>query len=239
MEQQIRAKYNELKAIAPAGKEFRTWLSESNLWGWLYTDYIIQGQKVSRAAVADMCSGVIRGDVPLANYAFAERCKTLHSDMQADISMHSAPSLKLFKRWMNILFDDISYRKTNPVVYEYGLIPCHFHSIDEELDRVFREYIKSEADPVDALAMLFLNVLKVYPYEEESVDAAMAVMLYCFETMEIPVPEFSANEEEFGTLVKDYMDKGQSKPFRDMFKRSVYNRLDAVVNLAKQAKEND
>lgn len=239
MEQQISAKLNELKALAPENREYKTWLAESNLWGWLYTDYKLQGQKISRAAVVDMFNGIIREDIPLANYAFAQKLKTLYSDMQAELTMRSAPSIKLFKRWMKILYGDIPYRKSNPVVFEYGLIPCHFQSIEEELDRVIKEYVQSDGSPIDDIALLFLNILKIYPYEEESVDAAMVMALYCLEGLAFPIPELAVSEEEFGELVTAYMDKGRCEAFCDMFKRCVYNRLDAVLLVAKQAKEND
>lgn len=239
MEQQINAKLNELKALAPENREYKTWLAESNLWGWLYTDYKIQGQKVSRAAVVDMFNGVIREDIPLANYDFAQRCKALYSDMQEDLSMRSAPNQKMLKRWMNILFGDIRFRKCNPVIFEFGLIPCHYQFIEEELDNVIKEYVQCGGDQIEAVAMLFLKILRIYPYEEESVGAAMVMALYCLEGLGLPIPEIPLSEEEFCELITAYMDKGQSQPFCDMFKRCVFNRLDAVLMLAKQAKENE
>ena len=239
MEQEISSKLDELRKLLPENREFRVWLSESNLWSWLYSGFRIQGQAVSKSAVVDMYNGVIREDVPLSNYSFVQKYRALYLDMQTELSMRSAPDIKLFRRWLDMLYEGVVYRKNNPVVFEFGLIPCHFSSIEEELEKAFRAFVQSDKDPVEASAMLFLDIVKIYPFEEESIDAAMTVLLYCLEGFGFPIPELSVNEEEFGNLMRAYMDKGNAEPFCSMLERSVYNRLDAVIMLAKHTKENE
>jgi len=239
MEQQIKSKIKELNSLSISGSEFKQWLSESSLWNWVYSDFRITGQSVSKAAVADLCKGIIREDVPLSNYGYVQSCKELYLDMQSDLSMGALPDLKLFMRWMDMITDGADFRKSNPVVFEYGLIPCHFNEIKTELTEAFKRCFNSSESPITSLGKLFLDIVKIYPYDENSVDAAMVVLLYCLMRLKLPFPELSVSEGEFGELMKAYMDKGDSTPFIDMLYRCIYNRLDAVVMIAKQAKENE
>lgn len=239
MEQEIFQKLNELKAINLENAEFKQWLGNSNMWGWLYSQFKIQGQAISKPAVVDLLAGTIREDVPLSCYGFVQGFREMHKDMQSDIAMNTSPNTKQFKRWAGMLCPDANPRKTNPVVFEYGLIPCHFNSIDSELDAAFKKYTMSKLPGITSACILFLDVIKVYPFDEETIDMAMSVLLYCIESMGIPVPELSVGEEEFGKMISLYMDHEDYLPFTQMLQRCIYNRLDAVIMLAKQAKENE
>lgn len=239
MQQNINEKLRQLSELKPENSEFRQWLADSNLWSWLYSQFRIQGQNISKAAVVDLVNGTIREDVPLSCYGFVQGFKEMHTDMKSDLDMGITPNLKQFKRWAALACPDAKWRRNNPVVFEYALIPCHFNSIDDELEAAFRQYVTSRLPGTVAAAKLFLDIVKVFPIEEESVDMAMAVLLYCIESMGLPVPELSVTEEEFGKMISVYMDHEDYLPFADMLQRSLYNRLDAVVMIARQVKENE
>lgn len=239
MESEIFQKLDELKAMDPQNPEFKQWLKNSNLWGWLYSQFKVQGQAISKPAVVDLLAGNIREDVPLSCYGFVQGFKDMHKDMQSDIAMNTSPNPKQFRRWTQMLCPEAEQRKTNPVVFEYGLIPCHFNSIDSELDAAFKKYNTSKLSDITAACVLFLDIIRIYPFDDETVDMAMSALLYCLEGMGIPLPELSVGEDEFGRLISAYMDHGDHLPFTDMLQRCIYNRIDAVLMLAKQAREQE
>jgi hypothetical protein len=238
MEQEIKSKQEELANLKTDSRELRKWVEDSNLWSWVYTVFRINGQKLSKPAVVDMLKGSIREDVPLSCYSYVQRYKQMHSDMFGELSMQSTPTLKLFKRWTEILIGSCEFRKENPVVYEIGLIPCHFNEIEEQLNEAFKTFASSGGGPVQA-AKLFLQIVKTYPFEEDTIDMAGAVLMYCIEAASLPVPELSVNEEEFYRLLMPYMNNGDAVPFTDMLLRCLYNRLDTVILVSKQAIENE
>ncbi len=234
----IKSKREELAGLKNDNRELRKWVEDSNLWSWVYTMFRINGQKLSKPAVVDMLQGSIREDVPLSCYGYAQRYKQMHLDMFGDLSMQSTPSLKLFKRWTEILTGSCEFRSNNPVIYEIGLIPCHFNEIEKQLEEVFKAYASSAGTPGQA-ARLFLQIVKIYPFREDTIDMAGAVLMYCIEAAGFPVPELPVNEEEFYRLLTPYMDHDDDAPFTDMFLRSLYNRLDAIILVTKQAIENE
>ena len=54
-----------------------------------------------------------------------------------------------------------------------------------------------------------------------------------------PVPELSVGDIEYNKMLAKYADDLDRSEFVSMLSRSVYNRLDTVLNLARQAGEKD
>ena len=235
----VEAKFKEYKENIPQNHDFRFWFAKSNLWGWIYSCFIAQGQNISKPCVVDLLDGTLRDEAPLSCYSFVQAFKEISKDMQEEVSMQASPSSNLYKRWARMLGCE-EYRRTNPVVYEFGLIPCHFNAINEELDDAFKRYKLSKQDSLEAAVILFLDLIKIYPFEDESVDMAFIMLMYCLYVLGYPIPELGLKEGEFNSLVTLYMSESESyEEFYNQFLKSLYNRLDSVVLFEKQALEQE
>jgi len=237
MEEKIKAKLNEIRQNFPSNVQFKQWLLTSNLWNWIYSSFKCQGQNVTKSMVVDLVDGKLIDDIPLNCYSFVQGLKDVYKDMQAEINMQSDINLKLFVRWGELLGISTK-RKSNPVVYEYGIIPCHFNSIDEELALAFKKYSLSSRTIADA-ADLFLSVIRIYPYDEDSIDMAFVAISYVLMLCGYPLPELLISEGEFENMIKEYMNDNNCAAVYSLFERCVYNRLDTVLMLEKQAKEQE
>ena len=241
---QIKVKKAELDAIVAAHPELSEWIEQSDLWCGLYSIFRISGQRVSKDSVVAMAAGELRGDVPLSSYAFVKSYKDVYSDMSICLAMGAVPDLKLVNRWAGMITgrDDQTpgeglYRLNNPVVYEWELIPVHFRTIREELEKLFRiaASIRDPEDPLDKAAYVHLELNKLYPYGEDTAAVSAAVLMYYLRQLGLPVPELSANDVEYNQMVTDYVVNSNREPFTDMLGRSVYNRLESVLTIARQA----
>ena len=154
----VETKQKEFKENFPKNLEFKSWFSKSNLWGWIYSAFVVQGQVISKPAIVDLVEGTLRDTVPLSCYSFVSAFKSIYADMLEENMMQSSPSTKLYLRWASLLGCE-EFRKNNPVVYELGLIPCHFYSINQELDYAFKRYATSELNPLEAATILFLDLI--------------------------------------------------------------------------------
>lgn len=239
MQEKIETKLKEYKDNFPKNQSFKTWLSKSNLWSWIYSVFRVQGQKVSKPCIVDLLEGTLRDEAPLSCYSFVQSFKEVTKDMGEESLMQSSPSVKLYKRWAEMM-SCRAYRKSNPVVFEFGLIPCHFNTIDEELEKAFKKFALSKNLWIEKCVVLFLDLIKIYPYEEESIDMAMIMLMYCLICKGCPIPELSVSQEEFNSLIAPYMDEKEDfTAFLNMFEKCIYNRLDAVVIFEKQALEQE
>jgi len=244
----ILQKKAELAANLPKNAEFRVWTEQSDMWCWLYSLFRIMGRRVSKSSVVAMLAGELRDDVPLSLYAFVKNYKDVYYDMKSSLSMHDTLDLKMLNRWAGMLLDkDCSaperslYRTNNPIVYEWELIPSHFREIREQLTGVLRTaaQIKDPEDPVDKAAYVHLEINRLYPYGEDTIIVSSAALLYQIMELGLPVPELSVGDIEYNKMIVKYVEDQDRSAFTDMLSRSIYNRLDAVLSIARQAGERD
>ena len=241
---QIKEKKSELDRLAGSHPELGQWIEQSGLWCWLYSYFRMSGQRISKDSVVAMSAGELKEDVSLSSYAFVKACKDVYSDMGISLSMGAVPDPRLVNRWAGMMTgrDDRNpgqglYRQNNPVVYEWDLIPVHFRTLNEELAQLFRTAasMSDPEDPLDRAAFVHLELNRLYPYGDDTTAVSAAVLMYYVRQLGLPLPELSANDVEYNGMVAEYVEKSNREPFKDMLERSVYNRLEAVLTLARQA----
>jgi len=242
----IAQKQTELARCMPKDPEFSAWLVQSDLWSWAYSFLRIQGERVSKSSVVAALSGQLKDDVPLSLYAFLSRYKGVYQDMKTSLAMGLNLDLRMLNRWAGMLTgrDDsvpekTLYRSNNPIIYEWELIPVHFREIKEELSSVLRTAAaaKHPADPLDKAAYVHLEIDRLYPYGEDTALVSSAALLYELMQLGLPAPELSVGDVEYNKMIAKYAEDRNRSAFTDMLSRSVYNRLEAVLTLARQAKD--
>ncbi len=240
----IDSKLKELKDNFPSHPEFRNWMQQSDQWSWIYSILRIRGEKVHKTAVVKMIQGSLSDEIPLYAYSLAERFKKVYQDMVGYISMSTDLELRMVCRWAKMLLgmdlsesDDSIFRKSRGVVYEWDLIP----EPEEMVPDIFKELIKKynyadrTPDPLERAVRLHLDMNRLYPFGEETTFISMTVLMFSLLEMGYPLPQLSVGDREYNTLMTQYIENGDTWPFLDMLERSVYNRIEAALSLAKQA----
>ena len=244
----IRQKKAQLDAAMPSNPEFKSWIEQSDLWCWIYSMFRISGQRLSKSSVVAVVAGELRDDVPLSAYAFVKNYKDVYFDMKSCLAMGADLDIKMLDRWAGMLLDrpcsepaGTLYRQNNPIIYEWELIPPHFREIRERLTEILRtaSQIKNPADPLDKAAYVHLEIDRLYPYGEDTAFVSGAALMYLILKLGLPVPELSVGDIEYNKMIAKYADDLDRSDFVSMLSRSVFNRLDAVLNLAKQAGDKD
>ncbi len=250
MQQLIEQKVQELKENFPENPEFRSWLSKSDIWGWIHGAFRVEGRAIAREAAVDLVEGRIREEMPLSSYAFVQNYRDVYSDMKSCIHMQTSLTPELICRWAKMLQglpedtpDEALFRKNRAIVYEWELIPVEEDKVRSGLKSLVKQYNRSMETrtiaPLERAAIFHLELLKLYPFGAETPTTALAVLMFCLLQQELPIPELTVDDRAYNSLVADFVDSGNAEPFARMLERSVYNRLETVVSLAKQAKENE
>ena len=248
MTELINQKLKELKDIFPSNPEFRSWMQQSDLWSWIYSILRIRGEKVHKTAVVKMIQGDLSDEIPLYAYALADRFRNVYQDMTAYISMSTDLELRMVCRWAKMLLgmdlsvpDSEVFRKNCNVVYEWELIPEPEDRVPEDFAAILKRYKLAglSADPLARAAELHLEMNRLYPFGDETTLFSMAVLMFSLLELGYPLPQLSVADREYNMLMADYVEKRDPRPFKEMLERSVYNRLDAVVTLARQAAETE
>jgi len=208
-------------------KEFRTWLKESDLWMALYTCFRVQGIEMGKKELVDVLDGKLIENLPLEIYGFSQSFQALFKEMKASVGMQESLNTRLFKRFYGILYDEEGFRRDNPVIFKWGYVPPHFNSIEEELDKLFKLLDKINS-PIDRAIAVHLGIIKIFPYAYKSPVMACVAMYYELMLCDIPLPSFTADNEEYDKIIKKYLSDNFDE-FSEMFERSQINRLESVM----------
>ena len=244
MTEAISEKLAQIKARRPADPEFKKWLEQSDLWCWMYSLYRITGRRISRSTVATVLEGEFRDDIALVDYAFAGYCRDMYADMRGYLSMDADLDARMLSRWAGMISspqgphqEGTFYRLNNPIVYEWELIPPHFREIGSMADGLLRSLqpIEKQSAPIDAAGRLHLELDRLYLFGEDTIMLSMAALFYLFRKLGLPFPELSATDTEYNKMTARYLETRDSSDFTGMLERSIYNRLDSILDLLKQA----
>ncbi|MBQ4505923.1 MAG: Fic family protein [Firmicutes bacterium] len=236
----LDAKIEEYRRIGADNPELKRWIRESGLWYWLYGILRVRGVNISREQILSILAGELSEDLPLELYSYVHSWAALYADMQLSAGMQTLPDLKLLARWHSMLYgSDPQFRKRNPVVYVWGFVPCHFNDIGKQLTELFRENAHDghKLHFMDRAIRLHMEFLRIYPFEEDNVSLAGALMLYTLLLEGIPAAGFTVGEEDYDILVRKYLSGEDENAFREMFLRSMEHRIESVTELCRKAKD--
>ena len=251
MFEMINKKAGELKALNPSNPEFKKWVDQSNLWYWLYFDLTMQGIKVTKRQVADVLAGQLLEDAPMEVYGYIHRFAAIYRDMKSYILMKSNLTPNMLDKWCSDLFPETDEegnpkpvrRTSTSAIYEWGHIPPHFRELNERMVSLLRacDRQRFEGNYMDRLTQLYAGLLYIYPYGDRSPIMAGIALIYSLLEEGLPVPGLPVGEQEYNSLVAEYMEHGNFEPLESMLERSIYNRLEEVYQaaLAVSEEEND
>lgn len=246
MYQQLEEKLKEQQALFPKHPEFRTWLSQSDLWNWIYSAFRIKGEPLSKTVVVDMLNGKIREDIQLSSYAFAQATQNVYKDMKNYIQMQTTLEPEMIYRWAKMLMgidlkenDDLLLRENEPLVYEWELITIDHNEIKEKLNQIVKEYNSSvkTGDVFACIAKLHLQLNRLYAFGENTALLSLAVLMFTLLEHDYFMPELPVDDREYNRIVAKYFDDDSLEDFYSMLCRSEFNRLEAIINLSREAKE--
>ena len=243
----IEGKLKELRDDFPSNPEFRTWMQQSDQWSWIYSILRIRGEKVHKTAVAKMIQGSLSEEISLHSYAMADNFRNVYQDMVSYISMSTDLELKMVCRWTKMLLrmdqsvpDNDIFRKNRNVVYEWDLIPEPEENVPGRFTELIKEYKLAgidKKDPLKRAVKLHMEINRLYPFGEETTLISMSVLMFSLLELGYPLPQLSLDDREYNKIMAEYIENGSTDTFKDVLEKSIYNRLDAAVNLAKQAVE--
>ncbi len=239
MKELIAEKLDEYRSIRSRDPQLRKWLKDSDLWYWLYTVLRLMGRPLTRQQIVMMLEGKLDESLPLDLYGFVHGCAAVYKDMEECIQMQSSPDLRLLRRWYAMASgSECSLRDTNQVVYQWNYVPPHFRELPQALSRALKKAssIRGE-DPAAAAAENVIEFLSLYPFCEDSIVMAGFMVMYEFIEADIPIPSLTVGEREFNEMIASCLGGESPERLTGVFERSLLNRLEAVLQVCRQAVE--
>ena len=82
------------------------------------------------------------------------------------------------------------------------------------------------------------SVINIYAYGQDSVTMALLASAYALLQAGIPLPSYPVSEDEYRRLMSACINDGDEAPFCNMHYRSLVNRLETVIQVYREALEN-
>ena len=239
MKELLNEKLKAYRELGPVLPEARKWLEDSNLWMLLYTVLCQRGVRVEKKTLVDILSGRIMEDVNIDLYGFCFRLRDVYKDMISSVEMQATLNTKMLDGWYEDLLEPEGpvHRRDNAGVYDIGFIPCHYSEISERMDHLFRA-MDSVSDGALKAAELQMGIINIYAYGQDTITMALLAAAYALLQAGIPLPSYPVSEDEYRRLMSACINDGDEAPFCNMHYRSLVNRLETVIQVYREALEN-
>lgn len=123
------------------------------------------------------------------------------------------------------------FRTTNPVLHHINYVPPHFHSINDNVEKLLIWYYGEgrRLNPVLRATVLHCAMIAVYPFEKFTEAAARLTLNYELMLRGYPMISFGISEQDYYQMLEHYIVKQDVGPFYDMVLKSLDNRLNMLL----------
>ena len=225
-------------------------IAKTNIIDLVQTTMRLEGSVLNRNMIEKIFMGEWYEEVPLHDHIKVQYQRQVVSEMNAMLGMGTELSMRTLMELYKVMTEEESeYRRDNPVIYEWDYVPCHPDEIEDKL-RLLMNWIACDgkqygkpnvleteemrANPNDFVlraAYLHNRFLAIYPYSERSTELARLIMYYYLMGKGYPLFVLNFSESEYNTAVAEYLNKGDIKPFYNGLMRSLYNKMDVLLQM--------
>ncbi len=237
MIREIRKKMVVLSNRSPFPHQTKEYINHIERVDWIYMNVRLDGSPLTRQNVESILDGEIVPSGRIMDHIFIERLDKLRKYMYQFEGMRTSISSSLTGRFAGILGGDeeriCEYRKSTPTLMEYSYTPILPVEIPEKFERLLNIANRREEfdNPFMKAAQLHNGFLAIYPYGENDLTAARALMEYYLIEQGYPMVPLSLSETEYNMSFIHYLKTGDSTPLAEHLTKAVYDRLELMIQL--------
>jgi len=235
MLRELKQKQIILENRKPYSTGVREYIRELSLLDWTYSSMRLDGGVLSRAETEKILKGGFIENVSISDHILIERYGDLFKAVNYMLEMsHNLNKEMILKFNQKLTGKSVNaYRRDNPVLVSLSHNPPHFSEIDEQIDLLMNWFFSEdmESDPVKKAACLHMRLLEIYPFEEFTEATARAAMYYYLMENGLPVFEIVLREQEYNTVVMEYLKKENLRPFCMELEEGLFNKMEVLIQL--------
>ncbi|MBN7772938.1 Fic family protein [Clostridium aminobutyricum] len=235
MYQEILSKKKNLDSRKPYAPQMKEQIKKSELCEMIYTLLRLDGSNITKEQVVRILEGEFIVEATVSDHFIIKKyiqCLLFMDDL---LAMDSEISYKILEQFYEILSEGEGtvLRMSNPTLYTLDYNPPHW----KDIEHLLKEFIKwsyeeaAERNPLLRAAYLHNKLFEIYPFELYSEAVARLVMYYSLLRDGYPIFELRLSEREYNTAVMKYLNAGDIQPFYGALERSIYNRLDILLQM--------
>ncbi|MDD4389783.1 MAG: Fic family protein [Eubacteriales bacterium] len=235
MYREIKKKKLILDNRKPYSKEITKYLAELDVVDLAYTSFRLSGSSLTRNDITKIYRGEIITSAGLNEHARIEAYKNVLKEMNILAGRRYKLSEEVIVRLYRALTGkNPEPREGNPVIYEWSYNPPHWSEVgmrmDEMLERANTER-PGMTNYVLRASEIHNEFLAIYPLTDENEEMARLLFYYYLMIKKYSVFTLGFNEIEYNSSITKYLQDGDISRFSDMAERSLYERLEIMLQI--------
>ncbi len=235
MYREIKKKKLILDNRKPYKREAMWLIDEIRRIDWIYSSMKLDGSPLTKEAVERIYKGNFLTDISVKDHALISNYNEAISLAFEMADMGYYLSEKYMFRLLGILTGETEaeYRSNNPVLRMIGYNPPHFKEVDQQMEMLFLWLHSGEyqTNPIEKAAYLHNKIIEIYPYQIASEAMARMAAQYHLISNGLPPVLWNISEQEYYDALRLYLKNEDIKPIYDVLERSVFNKLEVMMQL--------
>lgn len=239
MFREIREKKAKLEGRKPFKPELQDQIYKMNAVDWAYSCLNLDGSRVTKEMVEKVVNGQFVVEATIEDHTLIERHEDTMKETLLLLEMDNDLNEKILERLCDRFMPDgeMEYRRGNPVVMTFGFNPVYSKDIKDQMTELFKwlysEDVSTEVNKNELLRGAYLHnrFIEIYPFEEYSEEMASIVLYYYLMQKGYPPFVMRFSQQEYFHAVTAYLKKNDIAPFYSCLERSLYNKLEVLLQL--------
>ncbi len=235
MYREIKKRKVILESRKPYDIEIVNYINEYNLTDCIYTSMKLDGSAITKEAVNKILRGEFVDNATLGDHVLIENYKNTVRSLYQMLDLKLSLDVKCIKKFYKVLSgeDEVEYRKTNPVLFQYDYNPPHPQDIEEQMNMMVQWLYRQEefSNPIEKAVHTHCRILEIYPFEKFTEAISRMAMNYILLSEGYPPVGITLSESEYNSAIVRYLKDEEIQPLYSSVERSVYNKLEIILQL--------
>lgn len=237
MMREIRKKRVILENRAPLPEHVRAFIKETELLDWLEMNLRLDGSNLTRENIKAVLDGEVMLGGRIMDHLLIERLRDLLVRLYGMTAMKQTTGEDVVRQIAGMVSgsDDkkIDWRKTTPVLRQYGFTPPLPSELPGKMQEFFRfaSMPDETENPFPKAAEIHDRFLKIYPLAENNEFTARALMEYHLITRGYPAVALRAGEQEYNRQIAQYVQRGMKTSFSQELLEETFDRFSLMIQL--------
>ena len=235
MFREIKQKQIILENRKPYSPQIREYITELDMSDWICSSLRLDGGVLTKPQIQKILKGELLIDVALSLHTLVEGHCNAYKYANDLLEMSNSLSTKILLSFARTLSGDenLSYRKTNPILVALDYNPPHPAEIEEQMELLMIWFHSEDLDfnPVKKASILHNKIIEIYPFEACSEAVARASMYYFLMQNGYHPFEITLSEREYNLAITEYLRKENFEPFYRAIEHDLFNKLEVLIQL--------
>ncbi len=237
MYREIKKKQLILENRKPYPQEISAHIREVNLMDWIYSSMHLDGTSLSKEETLTILRGGLVVGATMEDHRLVSAYKAV---IQLSHSMHEMMDhpdeiglKKLYLALTDLPAVQFTYRRTNPILYTLHYNPPHFNAVEEQMELFFDWLVLDDPDsnPIRKAVESHNKLVEIYPFPDHNEAMARILLNHQLVQSGYPPIAIAMSEQEYNQALAEYLRTGRSQALYDVVERSLYNKLEVLLQL--------